>query len=80
MGPDAHAHLRAILVEAGVAGISQQHITHALRNKASASEYLPVLERWRKEKYVQKFFIQTEAAHRPKTIWRATEKILTLQL
>lgn len=75
---DLHFFLRDLLIQAGVVGCSQQQLTYDCRNKAKAGEIKLILKEWRKKEYVQKFVIPSKAATRPKTIWRATEKILEL--
>ncbi len=73
------ARLKALLMNAGICGIPQQNLTFEMRNHVKASDIKPILEQWRKLKYVQKFTIPNEKT-RPTTIWRATEEILKLEV
>ena len=69
------ARLKALLIDAGLNGLPQGEITHAMRNLATAGEIMPLLEQWWKEGKVQRFELSPDGG-RPPTIWRATKKIL----
>ena len=74
---DVYYLLRATLIKAGVAGVRQRDLTHAMRNVATVSEFMPILQNWRKLNAVQRFVI-SDQPHRPTTMWRATTKLLEL--
>ena len=67
--------LRQMLIEAGPDGLKQSHITHYFCHKAGAEELKEVLDFWKEIGAAQKFRIDGKA-HRPITIWRATQKLL----
>ena len=67
--------IREYLISGGIHGRKQKEIVHYLCHQLLASEVVDILESWRERGWVDKFTIEGKA-HRPVTIWRATERIL----
>lgn len=69
--------LRVALLNAGIDGVSKTNLTIALRNIADAEMIEEELEALHKKGVIQKFVIQSKRkGGPPKTIWRATTKLL----
>jgi hypothetical protein len=69
--------MKQMLLEAGVEGLKQSRITHALVHQATAEQFIEVLDFWKEIGAVQKFRLDSKA-HRPITVWRATTKLLEI--